>query len=487
MGNTAVQQCLLHVYHFWIHTRSHVLPNCFDERQFFSMTLASTASEKWSEVCFASNEGANNLEATLKAFIMKEVTPNSNHRHKLCNYTAHVAKKRNFPFLELSRFITYYETLNTLIGWLPGARVLDEEGNYHKTPVMLTDKEVKAALYFGMSHMRLRKFAELHFRVDEHTLADVKVAMLENEDILNIGRAQPNWMDQRIAAEMATLERTAYIAPLRVPVHRPQALPHRAMTTHQRHARFRRDVTQGHYSNGRRGQPSYHGRNNSQGRQFVRRGNDFVRRDYNNGCQGSTFQRNGSRNNQRSGQSTYRPTNQTRMSTGQGQGGIPGVMNVAYVPTMPYTPLPPGMPPPVQAMLNTTQRSGSTTRRGNRSGPKGNRPKKGRVNNIFVNMAEVGDLDDNREDDFAEPMEGNQTNVFVADHYIDQIKHLQRRRLLNDDGSVQIGYGLDDDEPMVRQDAAVGASEDNGSKSVPMQQDDSEFDSDSEEDEAQDT
>jgi hypothetical protein len=64
-------------------------------------------------------------------------------------------------------------------------------------------------------------------------------------------------------------------------------------------------------------------------------------------------------------------------------------------------------------MLKTTQRSGSAARRGNRSGPEGNRPKKGRVNNIFVNMAEVGDLNDNRDDDFAQPMEGNETNVFV--------------------------------------------------------------------------
>jgi hypothetical protein len=151
------------------------------------------------------------------------------------------------------------------------------------------------------------------------------------------------------------------------------------------------------------------------------------------------------------------------MSTGQGQGGIPGVMNVAYVPTMPYTPLPPGMPPPVQAMLKTTQRSGSAARRGNCSGPEGNRPKKGRVNNIFVNMAEVGDLNDNRDDNFAQPMEGNETNVFVADHYIDQIKHLQRRPLLNNNGSVQLGYGSDDN---------VDADEDSGSKSVSMQQDD---------------
>jgi hypothetical protein len=143
-------------------------------------------------------------------------------------------RRETSPFL--SCLITYYETLNTLIGWLPGARVLDEEGNYDETPVMLTDNEVKAALltdnevkaalYFGMPHSWLRKFAELRFRVDEHTLADIKVAMLENEDILNVGRAQPNWTDQHIAAEMATLERTAYIAPLRVPVHCPQALPH---------------------------------------------------------------------------------------------------------------------------------------------------------------------------------------------------------------------------------------------------------------------
>jgi hypothetical protein len=151
------------------------------------------------------------------------------------------------------------------------------------------------------------------------------------------------------------------------------------------------------------------------------------------------------------------------MSTGQGQGGIPGVMNVAYVPTMTYTPLPPGMPPPVQAMLKTTQRSGSAACRGNRSGPEGNRPKKGRVNNIFVNMAEVGDLNDNRNDNFAQPMEGNETNVFVADRYIDQIKHLQCHPLLNNNGSVQLGYGSDDN---------VDADEDSGSKSVSMQQDD---------------
>jgi hypothetical protein len=60
------------------------------------------------------------------------------------------------------------------------------------------------------------------------------------------------------------------------------------MTSQQRHACFRRDVTQGHYSNGRHGQPSYHGRNNSQGRQFVRRGNN-VRGDYSNGHKALLF------------------------------------------------------------------------------------------------------------------------------------------------------------------------------------------------------
>jgi hypothetical protein len=64
-GEYSVQQCLLHVYHFWIHMHSHVFPTHFDECQFFAMTLASTASEKWPEVCFALDKGTNYLKAVL--------------------------------------------------------------------------------------------------------------------------------------------------------------------------------------------------------------------------------------------------------------------------------------------------------------------------------------------------------------------------------------------------------------------------------------
>jgi hypothetical protein len=198
-GEHGVQQALLHVHHFSLHTSSHVFPTRFDHRQFFAMTLSSTASDKWAEVCVELPEAAHDMEATLKAFVKKDVSPESNLRLELKDYCSHSAKKRHFQHLPLSRFIVYFKTLNALIPWLPGSMTLDAEGNEtgDEMPLKLSEDELKNALYYGMPFSWHRRFLEMHYRLHEKTLHEVEDFMLEKEGIASAGRAPQDWLDMR--------------------------------------------------------------------------------------------------------------------------------------------------------------------------------------------------------------------------------------------------------------------------------------------------
>jgi hypothetical protein len=93
------------------------------------MTLSSTASDKWAEVCAELPKATNDMETMLKAFVQKDVSPESNLRHELKMYAGNTAKKHHFPHLTLSCYIVYFKTLNVLIPWLPGSMGRDDDGN----------------------------------------------------------------------------------------------------------------------------------------------------------------------------------------------------------------------------------------------------------------------------------------------------------------------------------------------------------------------